>query len=330
MTFAPEGGSRLQLRSCFLKQQGSKPVSLRCEVEGSEPLTLCRLAPGVLATRTKVAGTFSAKTKFTAVGEGEVLLSGLLVPEIEGLAALAAAAAKRSRASESGEAPPAKAAKTEPQKANGVAPESKAESKAKAQVEAKPEAKKVNGANVPNGKVEANGAASSNGKAAAKAEPKAEAKKTNGAAPSNGKVEDAKKASAPAESNGKAEAAPNAKSKGKEEKPKTPVTRRTLSSGLQYEVLKPGNGPVAASGKTVQVRYEGYLTNGHRFDKGTIKFRLGLGEVIKGWDEGVKGMLRGEQRRLLVPARLGYGVQGAPPVIPPNAALVFEVQLLNC
>ncbi|CAK8995667.1 unnamed protein product [Durusdinium trenchii] len=101
----------------------------------------------------------------------------------------------------------------------------------------------------------------------------------------------------------------------KDGKPEKAVTQRTLPSGLRYEV---------------KVRYEGRLgSNGKRFDKGVIDFRLGMGEVIQGWDEGVKGMLRGEKRRLLVPAKLGYGRSGAPPAIPPNANLVFEVELLS-
>jgi FK506-binding nuclear protein len=115
--------------------------------------------------------------------------------------------------------------------------------------------------------------------------------------------------------------------------PETPGvgSRHVLPSGLEFEVLKLGKGTTAAArGKTVEVKYEGRLAKtGKRFDKGTIKFRLGAGEVIKGWDDGVKGMLAGERRRLLVPARLGYGSRGAPPDIPPNAALVFEVEFLR-
>ncbi|CAE7794210.1 fkbp4 [Symbiodinium sp. CCMP2456] len=124
-------------------------------------------------------------------------------------------------------------------------------------------------------------------------------------------------------------AAKQPNSKASKEKPGTPVTHRVLASGLRYEVLKSGSGPQAMSGKEVKVRYEGRLgSTGGRFDKGVIKFRLGMGEVIQGWDQGVKGMLRGEKRRLLVPSKLGYGRSGAPPAIPPNADLVFEVELL--
>eukprot|EP00930_Biecheleria_cincta_P076351 TRINITY_DN63567_c0_g1_i1.p1 TRINITY_DN63567_c0_g1~~TRINITY_DN63567_c0_g1_i1.p1 ORF type:complete len:298 (+),score=60.87 TRINITY_DN63567_c0_g1_i1:41-934(+) len=109
------------------------------------------------------------------------------------------------------------------------------------------------------------------------------------------------------------------------------VTHRVLASGLRYEVLKVGSGAQAKLGKKVRVRYEGRLgTTGQRFDKGVIEFRLGMGEVIRGWDEGVKEMLQGERRRLLVPSKLGYGRSGAPPAIPPNSDLVFEVELLQC
>eukprot|EP00927_Polykrikos_kofoidii_P021144 TRINITY_DN20118_c0_g1_i1.p1 TRINITY_DN20118_c0_g1~~TRINITY_DN20118_c0_g1_i1.p1 ORF type:complete len:542 (-),score=95.10 TRINITY_DN20118_c0_g1_i1:141-1766(-) len=104
--------------------------------------------------------------------------------------------------------------------------------------------------------------------------------------------------------------------------------RQVLQNGLQYEVLKDGptSAPKASRGRQVQVRYEGRLaSNGKRFDKGSIRFKLGAGEVIKGWDVGVDGMRVGEKRRLLIPAKLGYGARGAGPDIPPNAALAFEV-----
>jgi glutaredoxin len=115
----------------------------------------------------------------------------------------------------------------------------------------------------------------------------------------------------------------------KEEAPSGPV-KQTLKGGLSFEVLKAGNGPACTPGKTVHVRYEGRLAkNGKRFDKGTIKFGLGRGEVISGWDHGVNGMKRGEKRRLLIPFKMGYGSRGAPPDIPPNADLVFDVELLS-
>lgn len=107
-------------------------------------------------------------------------------------------------------------------------------------------------------------------------------------------------------------------------------TTLSLPGGLKYTILKEGRGPVAAYGKRVHVRYVGCLaSNGKQFDKGQIKFRLGAGEVIDGWDKGVKDMKVGESRRLLIPANLGYGKRGAPPAIPGNAALAFEVELID-
>ena len=104
----------------------------------------------------------------------------------------------------------------------------------------------------------------------------------------------------------------------------------TLKGGLKYTITKEGAGPVAVNGKRVNVKYVGCLaSNGRQFDKGQIRFRLGGGEVIKGWDMGVAGMRVREARRLLIPAHLGYGSRGAPPAIPPNATLAFEVELLD-
>lgn len=110
-----------------------------------------------------------------------------------------------------------------------------------------------------------------------------------------------------------------------------PKKTATLAGGLKYEVVKSASGgPKASRGKNVQVRYEGRLAaNGKRFDKGTIRFKLGAGEVIRGWDIGVDGMTVGEKRKLLIPPALGYGRSGAPPDIPPNATLAFEVELLR-
>jgi len=111
---------------------------------------------------------------------------------------------------------------------------------------------------------------------------------------------------------------------------KEPVKRKTIGLGVQVEILKPGQGQMAKLGNRVIVSYEGRLaSNGKRFDKGKIPFRLGMGEVIRGWDEGVKGMLVGECRKLLIPAHAAYGARGAPPSIPPNASLMFDVELLK-
>jgi len=122
------------------------------------------------------------------------------------------------------------------------------------------------------------------------------------------------------------------KRKADGEGPAAPPGKITLKGGLKYEVVQSGNknAPKAIRGRHVHVRYEGRLAaNGKRFDKGTIKFKLGAGEVIQGWDIGIADMLVGEKRKLLIPPALGYGGGGAPPDIPPNASLTFEVELLR-
>jgi len=118
--------------------------------------------------------------------------------------------------------------------------------------------------------------------------------------------------------------------------PATPAASNvvTTSSGLKYEVLRGGNGPVAKAGQTVSVHYTGWLTDGTKFDSSVdrgqpFSFALGAGQVIKGWDEGVAGMKVGEKRKLTIPSDLGYGQRGAGNVIPPNATLVFDVELLG-
>lgn len=103
----------------------------------------------------------------------------------------------------------------------------------------------------------------------------------------------------------------------------------TLAGGVKAEVIKTGSGPKCTKGKNVTVKYDGRLTNGNRFDKGSIKFRLGGGEVIKGWDVGVEGMTVGEKRKLMIPPAFAYGRRGAPPDIPPQATLVFDVELVR-
>ena len=99
------------------------------------------------------------------------------------------------------------------------------------------------------------------------------------------------------------------------------------------EELLVGKGPEAVRGKTVEVHYTGWLTDGKQFDSSVggdpFSFRLGAGEVIEGWDHGVAGMKVGGKRKLTIPPELGYGRRGAPPVIPPDATLVFEVELLS-
>src|ERR1700686_741440 len=108
----------------------------------------------------------------------------------------------------------------------------------------------------------------------------------------------------------------------------------TTPSGLQYWDIVVGNGPTAVPGSMVHVHYSGYLTTGEKFDSSRdrnepFSFPLGAGQVIKGWDEGVAGMKVGGQRQLRIPPQLGYGVAGAGGTIPPNATLIFDVELLE-
>ena len=103
---------------------------------------------------------------------------------------------------------------------------------------------------------------------------------------------------------------------------------------LKIETLKPGDGPEAVSGKRVTVHYTGKLTDGKVFDSSEQRntpfpFTLGVGQVIQGWDKGVAGMKVGERRRLTIPPALAYGDRGVGQVIPPNATLIFEVELLK-
>ncbi len=103
---------------------------------------------------------------------------------------------------------------------------------------------------------------------------------------------------------------------------------------LQKEDLVVGNGAEAKAGQTVSVHYTGWLTDGKKFDSSKdrgqpFKFKLGGGQVIKGWDQGVVGMKIGGKRKLTIPPELGYGARGFPGAIPPNATLVFEVELLG-
>jgi FKBP-type peptidyl-prolyl cis-trans isomerase len=104
-------------------------------------------------------------------------------------------------------------------------------------------------------------------------------------------------------------------------------------SGVQYWEIKEGLGPPAKSGDHVKVHYTGWLITGKKFDSSVdanqpYEFTLGQGEVIRGWDEGVVGMKVGGKRQLRIPPELAYGENGHPPQVPPNATLIFDVQLL--
>ncbi len=108
----------------------------------------------------------------------------------------------------------------------------------------------------------------------------------------------------------------------------------TTESGLQYIDLVVGTGRQAGLGDTATVHYTGWLADGRKFDssvdrKEPFSFRVGAGQVIKGWDEGVGTMKVGGKRKLTIPPQLGYGARGAGNVIPPNATLTFDVELLG-
>jgi len=118
----------------------------------------------------------------------------------------------------------------------------------------------------------------------------------------------------------------------------TPTPSATITESkmeeLKIEEMVVGTGDEAVNGKKVTVNYSGTLINGTKFDSSydrgvPFSFNLGAGEVIKGWDQGVTGMKVGGKRKLTIPSSLGYGVTGAGGVIPPNATLIFEVELLK-
>ncbi len=106
------------------------------------------------------------------------------------------------------------------------------------------------------------------------------------------------------------------------------------ASGLQYQDVVVGSGAEATPGQVAVVHYTGWLTDGTKFDSSRdrgapFSFPVGGGQVIAGWDEGVAGMKVGGRRKLVIPPELGYGPNGSPPVIPPSAVLVFDVELLE-
>lgn len=120
-------------------------------------------------------------------------------------------------------------------------------------------------------------------------------------------------------------------------KPDAPSEKETMittDSGLQYVDLVEGDGAAPQAGETVVVHYTGTLEDGTQFDSSRdrnrpFQFKLGAGQVIKGWDEGIASMKVGGRRKLVIPSQLAYGERGAGGVIPPNATLIFDVELLK-
>ena len=108
----------------------------------------------------------------------------------------------------------------------------------------------------------------------------------------------------------------------------------TTASGLKYKDVVVGNGAEAVKGKMVSVHYTGTLEDGKKFDASydrgvPLQFMLGVGQVIRGWDEGITGMKVGGKRKLIIPPGLAYGEVGIPNLIPPNSVLIFDVELIN-
>jgi len=292
---ASYGGSdaetRLEIRGCCISDVSGTGPTLYCSVAGGPRLALARTSQA--KPFCKVGFRFDSddgEVKFTCEGAGELLIVGVLASLSDGV--VTEPASKKARLEESTRSSPAISA--------SAAGSPKTATKAVAAEKPSSPAAKPSKENAP------------------------EKPSSPAVTPSKVVPMVAYAASSP-----KPQQA-TAKPAAKEQQSASSVTHRVLPSGLRYEVLKVGNGLQAKPGKKVKVRYEGRLgRTGQRFDKGVIEFRLGMGEVIKGWDEGVKGMLKGERRRLLVPSRLGYGAAGAPPVIPPNSDLVFEVEMLQ-
>jgi len=337
-------GEILDLRNCCLSASASTPVQLRCVVGDREAFTVARLSPSQPSCR--LAARFTGKTTLAISGQGELCLGGLLFSaeaKARGTKRVSPEAVSQDirPAKQVAPAKQVEPAKQAPAKSPKQAPAKQVEqhTQSKSPVQAATKSPQVKPAAAAAASPKAKPAEAKPAKAQAEAaapsaltpeELKARAKAAMERRAAEAAAKDKPAAQAEVKPEEQADSSGKAKKKKKgQEKEAVPLAKRTTNSGLQIEVMKAGSGREALLGHPVKVKYQGWLTDGTSFDKGEIKFRLGLGEVIVGWDEGVKGMRVGEERRLLVPPRLGYGLAGAPPAIPPNAKLVFQVQLLD-
>lgn len=299
-------GGMVELHACCLAAPATAPGTLYCSLVGGQAFALVRPSPQV--PHCPVRALLPAGAILSCKG-GDLIVTGVLKRGLD----------EAFSGDEASPEPPAKAAKAT--KAAKAAPPSQPSRRAEHSspllaAKAVAPADKAPAAAEPPGKAPAPAAAKA-------AEPKVPA-------PPAAKAPAPKAAAAAAKAPVAGAPAAEPPSKKKKERAEVPISTKVYPTGLRCEVLRLGSGQPAMPGRKVQVRYEGRLAeNGQIFDKGDIQFRLGLGEVIRGWDDGIKGMLRGEKKRLHVPSKLAYGAAGAPPDIPSNADLVFDVDLLS-
>mmetsp|Transcript_12891 Transcript_12891/g.28593 ORF Transcript_12891/g.28593 Transcript_12891/m.28593 type:complete len:387 (-) Transcript_12891:43-1203(-) len=366
--YVPTPDTVLHLSSCCLEVDAKCSVVLSCSTEGVKNIKLavatsdepqCNL-------RAQVYEEAILTVTSTPKQKGHVLLSGLRVPCEEKFVSAAAPAAasaadaeavkvgKDTNVGKEAKAETTKAA-TKPEAAKAAVPESaptpSAASKRAAPEEAEHRPAKAAKTASPKQSAKAPpapaAAAAPAAKAAATATTAAStaATKTNAAASTTAAATAAAaKPAAPAAAATKENATPKAaaapanaaemtktaQKKAKKAQVARPISSGSLRGGVQYEVMKLGNGSQATLGKLLKVQYEAFFPDGKPFEQGSMEFRLGIGAVLRGLDIGVKGMIEGEKRRLMIPSRLAYGPKGHPPLVAPDTDLLFEVDLVQC